>query len=57
MTKLLTAEAIDAIDEAVEETLRQYPKADVIRGYLRAYLRRRWPYIVRATITCASTQP
>jgi hypothetical protein len=51
MSKLLTPEAIDAINEAVEETLRQHPDASVIEECLRAYLRRRWPHIVKFAIT------
>jgi hypothetical protein len=51
MSKLLTAEAIDAIDETVEETLRQHPDANVIEECLRNYLRRRWPYIVKFATT------
>jgi hypothetical protein len=47
MTKLLDAEAIDAINEAVEATLRQHPDANVIEECLRNYLKRRWPHIIR----------
>ena len=50
MGKLLTAEADAMIEEAVEATLREHPDADVIRDCLRAYLRKRWPYIVKAAI-------
>jgi hypothetical protein len=51
MGKLLNAEADAMIEEAVEQTLEQYPDAEILRQPLRAWLRRRWPHVVRFAIT------
>ena len=51
MTKHITAEASAMIDEAVEATLREFPNSDELAAPLRAYLRRRWPFIIKTAIT------
>ena len=51
MGKLLNAEAIDAINEAVEKTLHEFPDARKVEGYLKTYIHRRWPYVIKAAIS------
>jgi hypothetical protein len=41
MNKHITAEAAADIDAAFEQTLEQYPDAEILRQPLRAWLRRR----------------
>jgi hypothetical protein len=51
MSGPITPEAAADIDAAVEATLDQYPDAEILRQPLRAWLRRRWPAIVKSAVT------
>jgi hypothetical protein len=55
MSKRLTSEAADLINQAVEEVLRQHPGASEFEEPLRALLRKRWPFILRSITVEAST--
>jgi hypothetical protein len=53
----ITIEARNMINEIVEETMRAHPGADALEEFLRGYLKRRWPHVVKAVVTSVSTQP
>jgi hypothetical protein len=51
MGKLLTPEASAMIDEAVEVTLDEFHDDGAMKEFLRGYLRRRWPFILKSILT------
>jgi hypothetical protein len=53
----ITPEARAMIDEAVRATVDEFRDDGTLEEYLRSYIKRRWPFILKAVITSASTQP